>query len=304
MRRAWFAALIVFALGSCSDDTASTTATDAAVTDTPSAVDSQSPVADTALADVPFGPEVAPPDVPTGDAAPPDVSVEDTPPDVAADLGATDAMPADVPVLDVPPADVSDVTASDVADTVDAPDVAELPDVADISDTSSTFDTFLSDCEELGIAPTWLGTFTGVLAYDLVTAVPPFNTDPGSYDVSGELGFDIACIDSKLIVTGVMDGFAIVPDNEETFPFTSTLQGTYDPLNMTINVAMVDGAVSLLGVIEFYFEGSFSGDLVTTDGGDRFVGTWEGVSTGTNQEFITGDADGTGTWETFPVPAD
>jgi len=62
---------------------------------------------------------------------------------------------------------------------------------------------------------------------------------------------------------------------------------------------MVDGMVSIYGLIEVYFAGTFVG-MVGSDGG--FSGTWEGASTGTNQQYITGTATGEGLWGAASAP--
>ncbi len=72
--------------------------------------------------------------------------------------------------------------------------------------------------------------------------------------------------------------------------------GTYDPVDGELVAKMQDRSVSIYDLIIVYFEGDFIGDLVD----DQFVGEWSGESTGTNQEFITGTAEGQGLWGAAP----
>ena len=75
------------------------------------------------------------------------------------------------------------------------------------------------------------------------------------------------------------------------------LDGVYDPETQRMAAEMVDAQVNLYDLIIVYFEGTLAGQI-GNDG--RFTGTWEGESTGTNQQFITGTASGEGVWGAGP----
>ena len=155
-------------------------------------------------------------------------------------------------------------------------------------------DALYDGCGELGVSDTWSGTFVGQIDYNLNSnGLTPEN---GVLPVNGNLGFEINCIESKFIVRGNMDGVATVVGQGE-FPFKLELAGYYNPVEKRMEANMVNGSVSIYGLIEVHFEGLFLGAI--TDEG-VFNGTWEGASTGTNQEFITGTASGQGLWGAEP----
>lgn len=168
------------------------------------------------------------------------------------------------------------------------------PETAD----TNTFDTFLSECEELGIADSWEGTFEGEIDYDLDTGglVTP---EQGTFPVEGVLFFDINCIDSKLVVTGALDGYATVV-GQGNFPFTLNIGGYYSPSTGQLNAEMTDGKVVVYELIEVYFEGTFDGELQEDE---TFSGVWTGEALGTNTEAITGTAQGDGTWMAIEAAA-
>jgi hypothetical protein len=156
-------------------------------------------------------------------------------------------------------------------------------------------ETFLADCENLGVAPQWTGAFEGAIEYHIPEALEELFYPPdGILIVAGSLSFDIECVDSKLIVSGDMAGTANV-SGEGDFPFTITLAGYFNPETGLLNANLVDGMVVLYGLAEIYFSGDFVGTL--TD--DLFNGTWTGLYNGTNFPLPPGDvpdADGLGTW--------
>jgi len=178
------------------------------------------------------------------------------------------------------------VTAYDVSDweLIDSAEVTDTTRPADV-ETISPFE----DCGELGIASSWAGTFVGAIDYNVTPN--PLTPSTGTLPVNGTLGFEIQCIESKFVVSGDMDGVATVEDQGD-FPFTLHIVGTYDPRERAMHANMVDGEVSIYGLIIVYFEGDFDGAIVD----DAFQGTWSGASTGTNQTFITGTATGDGFW--------
>ena len=211
-------------------------------------------------------------------------------------------------------ADAGASAAADAGDAVgEAPDVALedvelLPDVMDGQSDGGTAqldavdggggaDTVFSNCEELGIADQWAGTFEGVIDYDVDSGglVTP---ERGKLSIGGDLTFGIDCIDSKLVVTGTLEGFATIASQGD-FPFSIELGGYYNPATGHIDTSLGDGVVSIYGLIEVYFIGALSGDL-TPEG--SFDGDWEAESTGTNQAFVTGTAEGDGTWNASPAP--
>jgi len=177
------------------------------------------------------------------------------------------------------------VTAYDVSDwDFDAPDTS-APD-------TETADALIptDDCGELGIASSWAGTFVGSIDY---TVTPnPLTPSAGTLPVNGALTFDIACIQNKFILHGQMTGTATV-EGQGDFPFELTIQGTYDPQHKTMNAKLVDGSVSIYGLVIVYFEGDFTGSILEDT---LFHGAWSGHSTGTNQQLITGEAAGDGLW--------
>ncbi|MFO0751025.1 MAG: hypothetical protein U1F43_35925 [Myxococcota bacterium] len=183
--------------------------------------------------------------------------------------------------------------ASDSAETPDmsvfetiAPDSVEPVDTAP-GDATSPF----QDCGELGVASSWSGPFAGAIDFDVTPN--PLTPSTGTLDVEGTLSFDIECIESKFVVRGTMDGNATTDAAVGEFPFTLAMLGTYDPQTKTMTAKLKDGSVSIYGLVIVYFEGDFSGAIGADDG---FDGVWSGHSTGTNQQLITGTAEGDGTW--------
>ena len=164
-------------------------------------------------------------------------------------------------------------------------------------------DTFLADCENLGVAPQWSGNFEGAIEYHIPEALEDlFYPTDGILIVGGTLSFDIECVDSKLIVSGDMAGTANVA-GEGDFPFTITLAGYFNPETGLLNASLVDGMVVLYGLAEIYFSGDFIGTLSD----EIFNGTWTGIYDGTNFPLPPGDvpdADGNGTWSAQAAEVD
>ena len=163
------------------------------------------------------------------------------------------------------------------------------------ADVAEEPDTFLADCDNLGVVPSWSGTFEGAIEYHIPEALEELFYPPdGILIVGGILSFDIECVDSKLIVSGDMDGTANV-SGEGDFPFQVKLAGYFNPETGLLNAALVEGMVVLYELAEIYFSGDFTGTL--TD--DVFNGNWTGNYDGTNFPLPPGDepvADGLGTW--------
>lgn len=218
---------------------------------------------------------------------------------VCARLGGGDAHGGDADARggdDAAAADTLELV-TDIVTDYDASDWELVEDTATPRDTASGADThFFDDCGALGISSSWSGTFAGNITFNL-TAPPGLGIpSSGVMPVAGGLGFDITCVQSKFVVRGQLDGTATVVGQGE-FPFTLGLAGLYDPATGRLTAHMVDGKVTIYGVLEVYFEGTFTGTLGTNG---RFAGSWDGYSTGTNQEIVTGSAAGNGSWTAAP----
>jgi hypothetical protein len=211
-------------------------------------------------------------------------------PEPKADTAATDAVEATLEA-DAGPAAEDVVWVEDVVG-VEATEPADLPAKPEATDP-------FSDCGGLGIGPKWGGSFLGLVSYDLDP--PPglgLDQDPGTLLVSGSLGFEIACLEGKLIVKGEMSGEATAEGTFDTYPFTAQLQGSYAPSTGHLKATMSDGMVKILQFVEVYFEGQIEGDL-QPDG--TFKGTWGGEHAGNNFN-LQGIAHGSGTWQASAQP--
>ena len=174
------------------------------------------------------------------------------------------------------------------------------PDSGPAPDTSGLgYDTLFGQCEELGIAPDWAGTFIGLIVFDLNDPYDLVYPDQGQMLVMGDLSFSISCMETKLVVDGTVEGTATVEEYGD-FPFEIQITGYYSPKEQVLNAKMVDGTVTIFGAAQVYFEGDFNGFL--EDGGS-FSGTWDGEAKGTNLgEILTGEATGNGSWTADPLP--
>jgi hypothetical protein len=228
-------------------------------------------------------------------------------------LGGSDAADAaggggaDAPPLADAPADGALSDSETTFEDLPVPDIVTDYDVSDwefVEDSApdTTPEAHVSDdaifegCGVLGISESWSGPFAGLIEFHV--SDNPLTPSDGLLPVEGTLTFDIECIETKFVVKGSMDGTATIEGQGGTFPFTLQMQGYYSPLNRQMQAQMVDGKVNIYGLVEVYFEGEFLGELME-DG--EFDGTWEGHSTGTNQTFITGTAEGSGTWGAAPL---
>ncbi|MEZ4266543.1 MAG: hypothetical protein R3F39_09205 [Myxococcota bacterium] len=201
----------------------------------------------------------------------------------------------------------SEAGTSDLLHVTEIPVDAELPGDLPFVDKDpgpNPLDTgqaeVFSDCENLGISDRWDGAFTGAIVFDISTMglVPP-ELEKGTITVLGDLGFRIICIDSKLLVQGQMSGSGSVLGDAEQgdFPFEVTISGFYSPSNQALNADMVEGVVTIYGLVEAYFTGTLEGRLKS----GQLIGTWKGATTGTNlPTVITGDAEGKGAWAADP----
>jgi hypothetical protein len=216
-----------------------------------------------------------------------------------------DSVGPDADVADEPIDDTMTDAANQAPDVADGDDSAGDDGSADDAspDALTEPDTFLADCENLGVAPQWEGVFEGAIEYHIPEALEELFSPPdGILIVGGSLAFDIECVDSKLIVSGDMAGTANVA-GEGDFPFTITLAGYFNPETGLLNANLVDGMVVLYGLAEIYFSGDFIGTLTE----DTFDGTWTGTYNGTNFPLPPGDvpdADGFGTWSAQAAEVD
>lgn len=190
-----------------------------------------------------------------------------------------------------------DGTVPDIVQDYDASEWEFIEDTAPDTTPDSHIDAELFEgCGALGVSENWAGPFEGLIEFHVTEN--PLTPSDGFLPVEGRLAFDIECIESKFVVKGTMDGTATIEGQGGTFPFVLKIQGYYSPLNKQMQARMIDGSVNIYGLVEVYFEGDFLGELME-DG--QFDGTWEGASTGTNQTFITGTADGSGIWGAAPL---
>ena len=158
-----------------------------------------------------------------------------------------------------------------------------------------------SDCEELGISDHWAGTFMGIIDFTIDPPIPGL-LEEGALMVSGDLSFEIKCLDQKLVVAGEMNGIGEAVGEEGKHPYTSKLAGYYNPTDGRIEAELIDGVVNVvfpdnpLISVEVYYAGTLEG--VLKDSGS-FEGTWTGEETG-NQLGATVEAAASGTWEADP----
>ena len=154
----------------------------------------------------------------------------------------------------------------------------------------------VGDCEGVGIASEWAGTFNGEVSYTTTLAIPGAPSQ-GTLPVLGTLEFSVQCIEKKLVVLGKMDGTALAQ-----YPFVLEILGSFNPETGQLTASMKNGKVTLFDLgggitIAALFEGTFKGDLTPPD---AFEGTWDGYSTGTEPAGIPGSATGLGTWNAAP----
>ena len=265
--------------------------------------DAEAAEVDVDLPDVAEAPEVLEDDVEATDALsafPSDLPIIT---DIKEDVDLSEFFPdvdasGPLPEGDVasPESDAGDAAISEDASLDDAEgDLIDGDTEGDVSDDAGEPDTFLADCENLGVSPNWSGAFDGAIEYHIPEALEElFYPTDGILIVGGSLSFDISCVDSKLIVSGDMDGTANVA-GEGDFPFSVGLAGYYNPETGLLNASLVEGMVVLYGLAEIYFSGDFIGTLID----ESFDGTWSATYDGTNFPLPPGDvpeADGLGTW--------
>jgi hypothetical protein len=166
--------------------------------------------------------------------------------------------------------------AEDLPDTGEPEDSEPGKDWGKVTpkDTGEEFDAG-AQCEQLGLAEEWEGTFDGKITTNL-----------GNIDVDGSMSFEIGCFAGKLVVFGEMTGFG------EGQPFVVKLQGTYNPENQSIKSKLIEGTVQLFFLLPVAFEGDLNGAY----DGAQFVGDWSGENT--DKTIL--DASGVGTWKAQP----
>ena len=225
------------------------------------------------------------------------------------DTVATDLGPAEPDVPDV--AEVPDTPAPDATEPVDLgppPDLGCVPacvgktcgpdGCGDICGTCGEkqvcgggkceTDPSLG-CEGLDLAENWKGEFEGDVTFSAVSLIPI------DASTSGDMEFSITCFNSKLIVKGTMAGEA--SGNK----FTLTMSGSYEPSTKKLNIKLLDGDVTVWGVIRYVFAGECPGELTAAG---KFEGTWSMAS---STAFFLGTENagllplsGNGVWSAEP----
>ena len=213
-----------------------------------------------------------------------------TPPD--AGPGADAAPPLDLPVFDFPPApdiDLPDVIHLDgliPADTPPPQETYQFPEVTD-------------DCDPLGLPTKWAGTFAG----EITSNIPDFAGYTFNGPVTGEVAFEIKCVNQKYLVVGQLDGGSTNCALVTGCPFTAQMGGFYNPQTQHLN-GQLDDVVIDYSLVIVHGAGEFQGDLIE---GVTLQGTWSGVKTEIENLAIPGlnlawvEAGGAGTWTTTPV---
>jgi len=192
------------------------------------------------------------------------------------------------PAESVPEAPWPDDTAEYWPDGVEA-----LPEVIDAVEVVVP-DAPTHDCAPLGIPMQWSGTFDG----DIVSNIPDLGDYTFNGPVYGDIGFTIACYNTKYVVQGQLNGGASNCALASGCPFVATMSGYYDPATKKIEGTLVDGSIDF-SVVKVLAEGSYVG-LLGSDG--TLNGTWEGEKVGITPTSLSWvQATGTGTWQAQPA---
>jgi hypothetical protein len=228
---------------------------------------------------------------------------------------------ADTPqfVFDADPNDTPEPTdtAAPVPDTVpelphwdliEPPDV-DLPDVIHLDglipeDTPPPEETYqfpevTDDCDPLGLPTKWVGTFEG----EISSNIPDFAGYTFNGAVTGEVNFEIKCVNQKYLVVGQLNGGSTNCALATGCPFTAQLGGFYNPQTQHLDGQLNDVVIDYSLVI-VHCAGVFEGNLL---GGETLEGTWSGNKTEIENLAIPGlnlawvEAAGAGTWTTTPV---
>jgi len=227
--------------------------------------------------------------------------VFDTAPDDAPDPNDTPS-PADTPPA---PDTVPDLPHWDLVSPpdVDLPDVIHLdgliPEDTPPPEETYQFPEVTDDCDPLGLPTKWVGTFDG----EISSNIPDFAGYTFNGAVTGEVSFEIKCVNQKYLVFGQLDGGSTNCALATGCPFTAQLGGFYNPQTQHLD-GQLDDVVIDYSLVIVYGAGEFEGDLV---GGETLGGTWSGSKTDIENLAIPGlnlawvEAAGAGTWTTTPV---
>ena len=197
---------------------------------------------------------------------------------------------------DVPSNEVESDSSKIEADTNTDTDPGDEPPPKDTLEPLDDGQNPFTDCEPLGIASAWSGQFDGTVSYDIPIPIPGAPADD-NLPVLGTMGFDIQCIGQKLLVSGELSGLAL-----DTYPFSLTLAGEYNPSTKTLNADLINGAVVLTPETDLEITVLFAGTLTgTLADNDAMKGSWEGASTGTEPAGLPGESWGAGTWSASPA---
>ena len=195
----------------------------------------------------------------------------------------------------------SDAVSDETADA-DISQTDALEEPLDLSPGGLELDVektnIFSDCEEMGIEDHWSGTFEGVINFEIDPPIAGL-LEEGALIVSGDLSFEIKCLDQKLVVAGEMNGLGEAEGEVGKHPYTSKLAGYYDPVEGRIEADLVEGVVTVLYSVlsvEVYYAGTLEGVLSSSG---NFEGTWTGSETG-NELGAGVVAEGDGTWQADP----
>lgn len=218
--------------------------------------------------------------------------------EASADIGVLDTGPEDIALTeDIPLAkDIEDIDQDAQLPWDLGPDFEieeKSPEVVEKDPRG------FNGCPTLGVSPVWKGTFEGIVTYNL-ESTDPDAPQQGLFFVGGDLGFEIKCLDQKLLVSGTLEGSAEAAGEAGEHPFACNLFGPFDYIDRSIDADIVNGEVRLFKVVSVFFKGNFDG-AVQSDG--TFTGEWDAVQT-SNDLNLEGDAAGSGTWIAYPVPED
>ena len=227
-----------------------------------------------------------------------DAAPEDTP-EPADTAPRADTTPAvdgdphqDLPRWDFPP-----------APDIDLPDVIHLdgliPEDTPPPEETYQFPEVTDDCDPLGLPTKWVGTFDG----EISSNIPDFAGYTFNGAVTGEVSFEIKCVNQKYLVVGQLDGGSTNCALVTGCPFSAQMGGFYNPQTQHLN-GQLDDVVIDYSLVIVYGAGEFEGDLI---GGESLGGTWSGSKTDIENLAIPGlnlawvEAAGAGTWTATPV---
>lgn len=232
------------------------------------------------------------PDGVTGDVPAGTDSTSPADPGVWDDGPAIPDLPHDIPVTvpdpgtvipDVPVTDPGPMDPGSALDLTQADDPFTFPETTD-------------DCEPLGFANEWEGTFEG----NLDSNIPDMMGYTFKGPVNGAMSFEIACVNGDYRILGILEGGQTNCALENGCPFFGYLSGTFEVATSEI-VGQIKQASIDYTVLKVLAAGNFSGKL---HDGDTFEGDWDGHKTdvvwangddATSLDWVS--ADGGGLWE-------